>query len=243
MTSVSFRGGGGDVHVAAVIVAAGRSRRMGRLGDKIWINVAGRPVLFYSIRAFLRAGVPRIIIAARPGHLEKIRRFVRAAFPPRAASRVLVVRGGRERQDSVWNGIAAASAEFVLVHDAARPAVSPALIKSVLAVTRKRGACVPAVPVADTLKRLDGNRVRETVSRSGLFGVQTPQGFRSRTLAAAILAARRKRLVATDCATLVEALGKKVMAVPGNPSNIKLTRPADLEVLNRILSGQAAAGG
>lgn len=219
---------------AAIIVAAGRSKRMGRLGDKIWIRIAGRPVLFYSVAAFLKAGVQRIIIAVKPGAVNTTRIRIRRFFG-RAAGSIDVVDGGRERQDSVWNGIAAAGTDFVLVHDAARPAVTADLIRDIFRQTRVHGACVPVVPVSDTLKRVEGGFVRKTASREGLYGVQTPQGFRRQVLREAIVRARRRGLAATDCSALVEHLGKKVVVTPGDSGNIKLTRPEDLKLLRAIL--------
>lgn len=227
--------------MAAVIVAAGSSKRMGRLGDKIWIPIAGRPVLFYSIAAFLKAGIRQIVVAARPDRVDFVRRRIRK-FPASSGAKISVVPGGKERQDSVWNALCAVESAaglgrsaIVLVHDAARPAVTSALIRSVFRAAVRHGASVPALPVADTLKRISGGRVRQTENRVGLFAVQTPQAFRRDWLLCAIASARRRRFIATDCAALVERLGKKVAAVPGDPANLKLTRPTDLLLLKHIL--------
>ena len=221
--------------VAAVIVAAGRSKRMGRLGDKIWIKIAGRPILFYSLRAFLRAGMKTMVVVVRPEDVRlaasRISRWFRS---PRADIRV--VAGGCERQDSVWNGITAAGAEYVLVHDAARPAVRPDLIRTIFLAARADGAAVPVVPVIDTLKCVSGSKIVRTETREGLYGVQTPQGFRRDVLCKSISAARRKNFVATDCSALVESLGKKVTAVPGDPTNLKLTTPEDVWIFRKLLT-------
>ncbi len=218
--------------LSAVIVAAGHSKRMGRLGDKIWIHVAGRPVLFYSLRSFLQSGVRRIVVVARPGDERRVQQFVRRAFP---RADICVVAGGSVRQDSVRNGVSACGTDFVLIHDAARPAVSPAMIRAVVRETRRSGACVPAVPVADTVKRVLRGRVVRTEDRSELFAVQTPQGFRRAWLLQALDRARREKITATDCSALVERMKKRVRIVAGDPRNLKLTSPSDLIVLKSIL--------
>lgn len=221
-------------YVSAVIVAAGKSRRMGRIGNKIWIHVAGRPILFYSIDAFLKAGIRRIVVVVKSSNVKRTFTRLRAAFPAHRCA-LKVVAGGRERQDSVWNGISATDTNLVLVHDAARAGVSPSLIRSVRRLADARGACVPVVALSDTLKRVSGRIVQRTESRTGLYGVQTPQGFRRELLLRAILAAKQKGLVATDCSALVESIGGKVTVTPGEPANLKLTRPADLKILRAIL--------
>src|SRR3990167_8856375 len=206
--------------VAGIVVAAGRSKRMGRLGDKTWIRISDRPVLFYSLKAFRAAGIRRVVIGVRPGSVEGPRRRLRS-FSPAKLPDLTVVAGGRQRQDSVWNGLEAVETDTVLVHDAARPAVSPDLISRICRLAIRFGACVPVVPVIDTLKRVRGRRIIRTESREGLYGVQTPQGFQTKVLREAIREARRRGKVVTDCSAAVELLGKPVMATPGDPANIK----------------------
>lgn len=220
--------------VAAIVVAAGRSKRMGRLGDKVWIRIAGRPVLFYSLTAFVKAGVRRIVVVTRPEETGRVRSCLKKFQVPRGVI-LEVAPGGRERQDSVWEGLQSVGTDLVLVHDASRPAVSPSLIREVCKESGRSGACVPVVPLNDTLKRVAGRTVLRTESRSGLYGVQTPQGFRRDWLRRAIETARRRKVLGTDCSALVELLGKKITTVPGDPANLKLTRPADLKILHQIL--------
>lgn len=207
---------------------------MGRLGDKIWIRIAGRPVLFYSVAAFLKAGISRIVVVVRREEVERARRRIRATFAKQSEG-IDVVAGGRERQDSVWNGISSVDVDFVLVHDAARPAVCPDLIHEIDRQAHVHCACVPGVPLNDTLKKIEGRFVRKTESRAGLYRIQTPQGFRRDLLRRAILSARRKGLILTDCSALVESLGGKVAVAAGDPANLKLTRPEDLKILEAIL--------
>ena len=143
--------------------------------------------------------------------------------PPVAAA----VDGGTSRSESVRAGLAAvpASADIIVVHDAARPLVSRALLEAVVAVVRAGAdGAVPALPVADTLKQVEGDRVRGTVERNGLVAVQTPQAFEAEMLRAA----HRGGGEATDDAALVEAVGGQVVVVPGDPLNLKITTPHDL---------------
>ena len=143
--------------------------------------------------------------------------------------------GGATRSASVRAGLAAVapSATIVVVHDAARPMASPALFDAVIgAVRRGADAAVPAVPVPDTVKRVDGDEVVETVSRDGLVAVQTPQAFRADALRAAHAAGAD----ATDDAALIEAADGRVVIVPGDRANLKVTTPADLVMAVAILA-------
>jgi 2-C-methyl-D-erythritol 4-phosphate cytidylyltransferase len=152
--------------------------------------------------------------------------------PPVAAAVV----GGATRSASVRAGLAAVapSATIVVVHDAARPLASPALFEAVIgAVRRGADAAVPAVPVPDTVKRVDGDEVVETVARDELVVVQTPQAFR----ADALRAAHTGGADATDDAALIEAADGRVVIVPGERANLKVTTPADLVMAAAILTG------
>ncbi len=217
---------------AVILVAAGRSNRMGRSGDKVWKAVAGRPILFYSILAFLKAGLRDLVVVVRPGQRGLATRRLKAVT---SRARLTVVEGGKERQDSVWNGATASAAEFVLVHDVARPAVSVRVIRAVWEGSVRHGACIPVVPANDTLKRISRNRVVSTVDREGIFCVQTPQGFRRSILLEALTTARTRGWRGTDCAGLVEKLGRPVIAVVGDQTNLKVTRPEDLRIFERLL--------
>lgn len=146
-----------------------------------------------------------------------------------------IVPGGSRRRDSVAAGLAAAGdAEIVLVHDAARPLVSAALIEAVIAAARAHGAATAAVPSVDTVKRVRGGMVVETVPRDQLVSVQTPQGFATALLRRAH-AVDPDEDVSDDC-LLVERLGEPVAVVPGEPANRKVTHPEDLEWLRLQLS-------
>jgi 2-C-methyl-D-erythritol 4-phosphate cytidylyltransferase len=144
--------------------------------------------------------------------------------------------GGPSRSASVRAGLAAvpADAEVIVVHDAARPLASHALFAAVIDATRRGAdAAVPALPVPDTVKRVEGDRVVDTVARDGLVAVQTPQAFRAEALRAAHDAGRD----ATDDAALIEAAGGRVVVVPGEPANLKVTTPADLAIVAALIVG------
>jgi len=145
------------------------------------------------------------------------------------------VSGGATRADSVRAGVAEVPEEaaVILVHDAARPLLSPDVVERVIAALGDGwDGAVPALPVSDTLKRADGEAVVETLDRAGLYAVQTPQAFAAGTLRAALSGERE----ATDCAGLVEAVGGRVRVVEGDPRLLKVTTPDDLELVERLLA-------
>jgi 2-C-methyl-D-erythritol 4-phosphate cytidylyltransferase len=145
-----------------------------------------------------------------------------------------VVAGGAERQDSVWLGLHAAGApEWVLVHDAVRPFITPELVARVLAGAARTGAATCGLPVRDTVKRVQEALVESTLDRAGLWLVQTPQAFRRELLWEAHDKARRDGYAGTDDAVLVERLGGRVAMVPGLAENLKITTPEDLRAARR----------
>lgn len=218
---------------AAIIVAAGRGRRFGGELPKQYLSLAGEPVLRRALRAFTtHPAVDRVIGVIDPADADLFD----------AASRDLGVAGwtagGAERQDSVRNGLAFLAGDppdLVLVHDAARPFPTRRLISGVIDALAAAPAAVPALAVADTLKRGADGMVAGTVDRTGLFQVQTPQGFHFQ----AILAAhgRAKGQALTDDAAVAEAAGLAVALVPGDADNFKVTQPDDLARAERLLSG------
>jgi 2-C-methyl-D-erythritol 4-phosphate cytidylyltransferase/2-C-methyl-D-erythritol 2,4-cyclodiphosphate synthase len=229
----------------AIVVAAGSSSRMDGL-DKLDVELAGRPLLAWSVAAVAAAPeVARIVVVAAA----RRRRDLEAAtwLPDKI---VAVVPGGSRRQESVHAGYAAFAAgddppgpeRVLLVHDGARPLVSPGLVSAVARATAEHGAAIPVLAVAETIKRLDGELVGETVDRSGLATAQTPQGVRSGLLARAY-----ERFPATgpetwtDEAALLEACRIPVHAIPGEPDNLKVTVPADLARTQAVLLGSAPA--
>jgi 2-C-methyl-D-erythritol 4-phosphate cytidylyltransferase len=198
--------------VWAIVLAAGSGSRFG--SPKQFAELAGRRVVDWSVGT-ARSACDEVVVVLPVGRAWD--------GPPVAA----VVTGGATRSASVRAGLAAvpAGAEIIVVHDAARPLAPRALFAAVVSAVRSGAdGAVPGLPVADTLKRVDGGRVVATVERDGLVAVQTPQAFR----AAVLRAAHTGGGGATDDAALVEAAGGKVVVVPGDPLNLKVTNPDDL---------------
>lgn len=194
----------------------------------------GRGTLLHRTLAVFEATplVAGVVVAVPPEDVAAWRRRLARLGKVRA-----VVAGGAVRQASVANGLAALppEAELVVVHDGARPFVTPSLIEAVIAEACAWGAATAGLPLAETVKRgLDG-WVKETVEREGLFAVQTPQAFRAALLREAHARARAEGFVGTDDAVLVERLGHPVRLVPGLPTNLKITRPEEIELARALL--------
>jgi 2-C-methyl-D-erythritol 4-phosphate cytidylyltransferase / 2-C-methyl-D-erythritol 2,4-cyclodiphosphate synthase len=221
----------------AIVVAAGASRRMeGR--DKLMLPLAGRPLLAWTLDALAAArSVRRLILVAAEERLDEL-----AALPWVRAHSPVLVAGGARRQESVAAGLAEAKASVALVHDGARPLVTPRLADRVALGAARHGAAIPVLPVAETLKRVAGGRVTETVSREALATAQTPQGARRELLAAAFAAhPAAGEETFTDEASLLEAHGTAVAVVPGERANIKVTEPADLAYAEVLLAARLGA--
>ena len=219
--------------VAVVLPAGGVGRRLGARVPKQFLTIGGVPIVALTARRFARhSAVGEIVVAAPPALVARTR-AVLARHVPRA--RLVVVPGGAQRQDSVQEGLRAVSsrAQIVLVHDAVRPFITRLVIDAVIAAAREGGAAICALPVAETIKRVREGVVEHTVDRSGLWAVQTPQGFRAALLREAHDKARRDAFLGTDEASLVERLGHPVRVVHGDESNVKITTPADLRRARR----------
>lgn len=220
---------------SAILLAAGRSRRLGF--DKILSPLAGRPVLVYSLEALARSPeVHEIILVTRPDIAATIMDLA-ATWAPEIPKRV--VEGGAERQDSVWAGLQAVQndADWVLIHDAARPLLTPTMVAELLSAARTHGSAVCARPATDTLKEASpGGEVIGTVDRTRFWQVETPQIFRKSVVEAAYRTVREKGLTITDDASAVEHLGHPVQLVPSGAFNLKITRPADWTLLELWLA-------
>ncbi len=222
--------------IAAILVAAGQGKRMGAGVDKLWLEVAGRPVIAHTWKKFNDAPcVDEIILVVRDGMQPQ---FTELAAQCHFQKPFRLVAGGAERQDSVWNGLAAVSpgTEIVAIQDAARPCTDAALIAATIAAARETGAAVAAQPVVDTIKEtVDGRIISRTVDRSKLWSVQTPQTFRVAVIRRAITAAREQGLVLTDDTAACELIGQPVRLVPGASPNPKVTVPGDLPLVASLL--------
>ncbi|MBN9559674.1 MAG: bifunctional 2-C-methyl-D-erythritol 4-phosphate cytidylyltransferase/2-C-methyl-D-erythritol 2,4-cyclodiphosphate synthase [Alphaproteobacteria bacterium] len=215
------------MRVAAILVAAGTGSRFGAETPKQFLSVAGKPVIRHAAEAL----APHVVLLQPVGEAGPIAAALAGVphLPP--------VPGGTTRQDSVRAGLEALAShapDVVLVHDAARPVIPPRTVPDLLAALERAPGAIPAVPVADTLKRGEGGAIAATVPREGLHRAQTPQAFRFATLLALHRAATGS--AATDDAALLEAAGKPVLLVAGSEDNIKLTYPEDRVRLERILA-------
>ena len=196
-----------------------------------------KPILLRAAEAFEASSVDALVVVVPGDRTQEARRILDGLRKP-----CQVVAGGERRQDSVMQGLRLAPAGFdgvVLVHDAARPLLEPALIDAVAAAARDSGAAIPVLGLADTIKRVQDGRVVETLDRSVLFAAQTPQGFRISLLLAAYQKAEADAATVTDEAMAVERLGAPVAVVPGSARNRKLTTPEDLAWAESELAARA----
>ena len=221
---------------SAILVAAGQGTRMGANVDKLWLEVAGRPVVAHTWKKFNDAvGVDEIILVVRVGMQAH---FAELAVKFNFQKPFRLVTGGAERQDSVWNGLAAISPQtrIVAIQDAARPCTAKSLIAATIQAAIETGAAVAAQPVADTIKETDdGKIISRTVDRSKLWAVQTPQTFRVDVVRRALAAAREKNLVLTDDTAACELIGQPVRLVKSTSPNPKVTVPGDLPFIESLL--------
>ena len=227
----------------AIVVAAGGSARMDGI-DKLLVGIGDRPLLAHTLAA-LRAApqVASIVIVTTPERRQALEDggWLPASLP------VLFADGGEQRHDSVRSGFDeleravpdADGQRVVLVHDGARPAVPAELITAVVEAASAHGAAIPVLPVSETIKRIEGDLIMETVDRSDLAAAQTPQGIRRAVLRAAMASAEARGGRWTDEAALLEACRIPVHVVPGDPANLKVTVPADLARAAGLLAGSA----
>jgi 2-C-methyl-D-erythritol 4-phosphate cytidylyltransferase len=218
--------------LSAIIVAAGRSRRAGF--DKLFAELAGRPLIAHTIAAFQQAqSVVEIVLVGRESILDSLRAFT-AQFPKIRA----VICGGERRQDSVQNGLSAISeVEFVAVHDGARPLITPGEIERVFSAAKEHGAAALAAPVTETLKIADAEGyVIGSIDRQHVFTMQTPQIFARRLLIDAYGRLRDAAFTVTDEVSAVEHAGGNVAIVVTRDHNPKMTFASDLPIAEFILS-------
>lgn len=223
-----------DNRVIAIIVAAGRGKRLGSSLPKQFLKVRGRTILEMSVEAFEQNKyVDEIFVAANADYCELTEKLCRGFSKLKK-----IVAGGAERQDSVRAALDCLRGEngIVLVHDAARPFVSEAVINAVIEGTADFGAAIPTVPAKDTIRQVDGTGSR-TLQRETLACVQTPQGFRISLLKHAFEKAQAEGFLGTDDASLVERMGINISMVQGEDANRKITTREDLETEMRIGTG------
>lgn len=252
------RRGEGVPSAAAIIAAAGTGERLGAQAPKALVELGGRPMLEWSLRAFAAApGVGTAIVAAPPGDVGRIEEVARAAEAGRGpreadgALEVRVVEGGDTRSRSVAAAVEHVDAGIVAVHDAARPLVTPDLIAALIDKLLSRpdaAGVIAATPIADTVKRAreprprrgeiarGGPTIAKTESRDHLWSAQTPQVFRTPALTSAVAASPHRLAEATDDAWLVEKDGGKVLIHPAPAENLKVTTPFELRLAELLLA-------
>ncbi len=221
--------------VTAVVVAAGSSRRMGR--DKLWIPLSGHPVARYCLTALQSfEEVFEIILVTREDSFGDFRALAEEAGVSKLRS---IVAGGKERQDSVWNGLQPVSpeADLVLVHDAARPLLCRDIFEPTARAAQECGAAVCGSPVVDTIKEVDENGfVLRTPARASLMAVQTPQIFHRSVIVEAYRRLMAEGRSVTDDTAAAESLGCRVRVVTVAAPNIKITHPDDIPFVEQLLA-------
>jgi 2-C-methyl-D-erythritol 4-phosphate cytidylyltransferase len=223
------------MRAAALVLAAGRGERLGAALPKAFLELGGRPLVLRAVEVL--AACPALHLVVPVVAPSELGRF--AALPrdfAGAEKLAAAVAGGAERQDSMRAGLAALppEIELVAVHDAARPLVRALDVERVVSAAARSGAALLAVPVRDTLKRVERGRVAETLSRTACWAAQTPQVFRVELLREALAKAEAEGFVASDDAQLVERLGVPVEVVEGDPGNLKITWLADLALAEAL---------
>lgn len=215
-----------------VIVAAGQGRRMGSKEKKQFLMLGDKPVLYHSVQLFKSVpGVKEIVVVTSEEDIGRATDLL-AEFAP-----LTVTSGGPERQDSVLLGLRALrDAQYALIHDAARPFATRALVERVMNKALETGAAIPAIPAQDTIKIVNAKgEVESTPPRQSLRAAQTPQAFRLSAILRAHEKAREHGFVGTDDSMLMEWQGVNVSVVEGEHTNLKLTTPADFKLGELIL--------
>ena len=225
--------------VSAIIVAAGLSRRMGF--DKIFAPLAGKPVLFYSLRAFSDCPeIDEILVVTHEDRVDDVEALVERENLTKVTK---VITGGEERHLSVWNGLQAIESkgsEFVAIHDGARALTTPEVIRACLKMARESGAACCASQIPDTVKRASPEHmVTESVERTGLWAMQTPQIFASSLILQAYASVIAKKEMVTDEVSAVQKLGTRIALLKNDDWNFKITFPHDLELAEHVLALRA----
>ena len=221
--------------VGAIIPAAGRGKRIGASVPKQFLEIQGRPLLHHTLMVFASCKlIDYVVLVMPPADVDKMGEDWLNKYE---IVRKVVV-GGEQRQDSVYNGFSSLEegTDIVVVHDGVRPFTTPQMIIATVEAAQQHGAAITAIPVSDTVKQAADGFVKQTVSRDGLWRVQTPQAFQCGLLQQAFKKAKKDSYYGTDEGSLVEYLGERVKIVPGSELNIKITRKEDLVLGESLLS-------
>jgi 2-C-methyl-D-erythritol 4-phosphate cytidylyltransferase len=232
-----------ESQAVALLLAAGSGERLGAGVPKAVIDLGGRPLVAWSLEALAQARAVRAIVLV--GDPRALTPALESVSPAARARIHALVPGGDTRQASCALGLAAAppDAEIILIHDAARPFAEPSLFDRVAEAAARHGAALAAEPLADTLKRVEGDRVIATLERAGLWRAQTPQGARRAWLVEAHARALADGAIATDDVALIELLGRAVHVVPAPSTNRKITTPEDRAWAEAWLRSRALEAG
>ena len=221
----------------AIVLSAGKGSRMGSSVHKQYLLLYGKPVIYYTLKAFEESPVDEIILVTGEGEEEYCRKEIVEKYKLHKVTKI--VKGGKERYHSVFQGLNACGyTDYVLIHDGARPFIGQEVIRRTMDEVQKKHACIAAVPVKDTIKRVDENgKVEDTPPRKSLYAVQTPQAF-----SYSLIYDSYQKMIAdgredvTDDAMVVEAYGRApVYVVEGSYRNFKITTPEDLEMAEFML--------
>jgi 2-C-methyl-D-erythritol 4-phosphate cytidylyltransferase len=220
--------------VSAIIPAAGMGIRMGSNVPKQFLLIDGKPILHHTLSVLDQCSiVDEIVLVVSEREIGKAQQQIQNSHPKVTK----IIMGGEERQDSVGNGLESLDSEtdIVVVHDGVRPFVTPDLIRETVEAARDFGAAITAIPVSDTIKKVnEEGLVERTVDRCGLWRVQTPQTFQVSLLKEAFAKAQAENYYGTDESSLIEYLGREVKVIPGSEFNIKITRSEDLVLGEKI---------
>ena len=237
------RTGDNTLPVGVILPAAGFGARMGSSIPKQYLELAGEPVLIRTIRSFLDCtDIDLVVIAVAADQRQHMQTLLAGYLSTDQQEKVIIATGGATRQLSVKAGFDAMPArmKIILVHDGARPLISSRLIRSCIKTVIARGAAIAAIPVNDTIKRVNADKsIGKTIDRSNLYAAQTPQGAHRHLFEQAYRVAERDGFTGTDEASLFEHAGIAVAVVEGEERNIKITRPGDLRIARGLLGGDS----
>src|SRR3989338_7616733 len=228
----------------AIIVAAGKSRRMKKSINKVFLPLISKPMIYYTIKNFQECNlIDEIIVVAQKNDIKKINE-IKQEYNFNKIKKI--AEGGIERQDSVHKGLIsiknAKNDDVIVVHNGSSPLVKENEIVECINAAKKYGAAVSGFPLKDTIKKISNDFVEKTIDRKDIYQVQTPQAIQYGLFVEAFKNAKKKNLKVTDDVSLIEALGKKVKIVNCSYENIKITTPDDLRIADGILMGRSNAG-
>lgn len=228
---------GDKIYCSAIVVAAGKGKRMGTDINKQFINIKDKPILVYTLETFSKCDdIDEIILVVSDECIDFCKNDI--LYKYNIQKSIKLVSGGHERQDSVYNGLKAVSTDtdIVLVHDGVRPFVDEQSVKKIVQSSCENAGCVLAVPVKDTIKIVNSSGfIDSTPERNSLWAVQTPQGFKYNILMEAYKKAFEDKFVSTDDSALVERLGYKIKLEQGSYRNIKITTKEDLVIAESMI--------